>query len=109
MTPSDLITREAFRLYWNATALDDSHPDNAGVLRNWRARARSLRKAAADVDEAAKCLAWALDLLDLYDEGAIKDGHSETVVLSEVHIEAKLRARKALEALTPTSQEAGHE
>lgn len=99
MTARSALISEALRLEGNAKALDDKHPDNGPILKRWRARAAVLRKATADIDEAAKCLAWALDLLDIYDEGAIKDGHSETVVLTELHIEAKLRARAALKAI----------
>jgi hypothetical protein len=50
--------------------------------------------------EVARCLEWALDLLDTYDEMAITQfGQCETVVLPELHIEAKLRARTALAEL----------
>jgi hypothetical protein len=52
--------------------------------------------------EAAACLSWALDLLDLYDAKMIRDGERESDVLSELHVEAKMRARKALEAISGT-------
>jgi hypothetical protein len=99
VTARSALISEALRLEGNAKALDPKWGVNQPDIKRWRARAAVLRKAAADMDEAAKCLEWALDILDIMDEGAIKAGHSETTVLTELHIEAKLRARKALEAL----------
>lgn len=99
MTARSALISEAIRLESNARALDDSHPDNGPILKRWKARAAVLRKAAASIDETAKCLEWALDLLDIYDAQALTDGHDEREVLSEIHIEAKLRAREALKAL----------
>lgn len=99
MTARAALISEALRLEGNAKALDPAWGENEPIIKRWRARALLLRKAAADIQEAAVCLHWAVELLDLYDKQALDDGHSETVVLSEVHIEAKLRARKALEAI----------
>lgn len=100
MTARSALISEALRLEGNAKALDPKWGENQPDIKRWRARAAVLRKAAADMGEAAKCLEWALDLLDIYDEQALKDGHSETAVLTELHIEAKLRARTALKAIS---------
>ncbi|MCR5876979.1 hypothetical protein [Phenylobacterium sp. J367] len=100
MTARAALISEALRLEGNAKALDPAWGENQPDIKRWRARATLLRKAAADMDEAARCLAWALDLLDIYDEGAIREGHCETIVLTEQHIEAKLRSRAVLAALS---------
>jgi len=71
--------------------------------RNYEAALTMLREpsvAPEAIAEAAACLHWALDLMDIYDEMAITQfGQSEHAVPPELHIEAKLRARAALEAL----------
>lgn len=100
MTARNALISEALRLEGNAKALDPKWGENEPNIKRWRARATLLRKAAADINEAVVSLHWALELLDMYDAQAIKEGHPESVVVSEVHVEAKLRARSALAALS---------